>query len=376
MTLLVQELPEHQQKRIAFDEQVLWCGKGRPVAWFDGAISSCLIGLILSVFVGIFACLFLPSLFTNRAETGVRLGALAFSLVWFGIFIPSSLALLLAPFWHWLGTRRTVWVITDRRVLRLRGKGFREWRDDELLEEPEWIFMDDGGRDFAFGQHRSSSKSGSHMEQVLIESVPPEDVPRVESALLRLAELRKERLAADLPNQVADVRVRFSVSRDPDGRRVRIVYRKNRPVFGVVMLGVVLAFAAAVVTLVVHEGDSPTRAGLLPLLLILPILGAASFPFFYEIFGRREIVLENGQGRYFNGVGRIGLNRSFTYDEKTHVRKGRTDYQVNGRSHFSVLIRADGQEMTFPILAHGDEAVADEFIRLLRAAIRPATGSV
>lgn len=31
MTMLFHELPERLQRRIAADEQVLWCGKGRQV---------------------------------------------------------------------------------------------------------------------------------------------------------------------------------------------------------------------------------------------------------------------------------------------------------------------------------------------------------
>lgn len=365
MTLLLQELPEDQQQRIAFDEQVLWCGKGRPVAWFNGAVGSCVMGLFVSVFVGFFSCLVLPDLFGGQASGGVQWHGAAILLVWFGFFIPLSLSLLFAPLWHWLGTRRAVWVITDRRVLRLRGKGCREWKDDELLEDPEWTFLDDGGRNFAFGQHRVSSKHGAHWEHDMIESVPAEDADRVKSALLRLAELRKRAKAEDLPHQVADVQGRFSVLHDSDGR-VRIVYRKNRPFFGMVMLTVVFALAAGLVTLVVRAGGMP-----IPVCILLPlILVLSCTPFVYEIFGRREIALKGGRGHYFNGVGRIGISSSFAYDENTLFQKGRTDYEVNGRKHYALMLHPASGNVSQRILAHKEEAVVEAFIRLLSSAIQ------
>lgn len=362
MTFLVQELPEHLQARITPEEQVLWCGKGRPVAWFDGAIGQCVIGVVVLAFL----CFFGSVVISATDFESVSLVGKVMPVVFFAVFGLIDISLLFAPLWHWCATRRAVWVITDRRVLCFRGRSCDEWKESALVEEPEWEFLyDDGGRDFVFGQHRVSSRHGSHWEHDRIESVPPEDVARVEAALLRLAECRKAREAAALPGEIAEVSGRFTVLHDSDGS-IRIIYRKNRPVLGAVMLAAAVGFLALMVTLLVRAGDTP-----IPIyLLFVPILLLACWPFLYEIFGRREIALAAGSGRYFNGIGRIGFSRTFTYDSHTLVHEGRTIYQVNGRNHYAVLLRASGRETSQTILAHGEEAVAKEFIRYLKQAIR------
>ena len=362
MTLLLQELPTWMQARIASGEQVLWCGKGRPVAWFDGAIGQCIMGFFVSLFLAFFGSIMIPATFSESTSLFGKIVVVVFHVL-FGLM---GVSLLLSPFWHWCATRRAVWVITTRRVLRFRGKGCREWKDDELLEEPEWEFLyDDGGRNFAFGQHYVSSKHGSHWEEDRIESVPPEDVARVEAALIRLAEIRKEEKSAALPGQIAEVSTRFSVLRGPENR-VRIVYRKNRPMLGSFLFVAVIGFVALMVTLLVRAGDTPVPV----YFFFLPILVFGSFPFAYMAFGRREIELKAGSGRYFNGIGRIGFSRSFTYDRHSLVHEGRTDYQVNGRSHFSVMIRESGQKSSRMILAHGEEAVVKEFVRHLKRTLK------
>ena len=362
MTLLLQELPTYLQVCIAPDEQVLWCGKGRPVAWFAGAVGRCIMGVALLMFLSFFGSIVIPELCSGSVSVSGKVTAVAFFAL-FGLICSS---LLLAPFWHWCATRRAVWVITDRRVFRFRGRSYREWKDSELVEEPEWEFLyDDGGRSFVFGQHRVSSKYGSHWEQDRIESVPPEDVARVEAALLRLAECRKSREAAALPRQIAEVSGRFAVLHGPDGS-VRIIYRRNRRVLGVVMLAATVGFVALIVTLFVRAGDTP-----FPIyFLFIPIFVLACWPSLYDIFGRREITLASGSGRYFNGIGRVGFSRAFTYDNHTIVHEDRTDYQVNGRHHFAVMLRASGQESSQAILAHDEEAVVKEFIQHLKRVIR------
>ncbi|MGN0854879.1 MAG: hypothetical protein ACI4R9_05090 [Kiritimatiellia bacterium] len=362
MTILLQELPVYQQARIAPDEQVLWCGKGRPVAWFPGAVGQCIMGFLLLMVLSFFGSVFVPTTFRESTTLAGKVVVVAFHVL-FGTICAS---LLFAPFWHWLATRRAVWVITDRRVLCLRGRRCDVWRDDRLLEEPEWeVVCDDGGRDFVFGQHFVSSRHGSRWERDRIESVPPEDVARVEAALLRLTECRMAEEAAALPGQIADVSARFSVLHEP-GNCVRIVYRKNRSALGSFLLATVIGFLALMVILLVRAGDTPVPV----YFLFLPILVFGVSPFVYLAFGRREIVLEGGSGRYFNGVGRIGFSRTFTYDRHSLVQEGRTDYQVNGRYHYSVMLRERGKETSRQILAHGEQAVIKEFVRHLRLALR------
>lgn len=191
MTLLLQELPASLQSRIAPDEQVLWCGKGRPVAWFEGVVGQCIMGAIILAFLCFSGSVVISATESESASLTGNVTVAAFHLV-FGLI---CVRLLFAPFWHWCATRRAVWVITDRRVLCFHGWNYGEWKEDKLIEEPEGkVLSDDGGRDFVFGRHRVYSKHGSYWERDRIESVPPEDVARVEAALLRLAENRRAQL--------------------------------------------------------------------------------------------------------------------------------------------------------------------------------------
>ena len=48
------------------------------------------------------------------------------------------------------------------------------------------------------------------------------------------------------------------------------------------------------------------------------------------LFGKRVLTLERGNGKYFFGVGFIGIFKRFTYDRQTKVREGETSYTVGG----------------------------------------------
>ena len=365
MTMMFQELSERRQRQIGLDEQVLWCGKGRPVAWHDGAIGSCVMGLVTCVFVGAFASVVLPDLFRSRAATGVRLGGAAVAIVVLGAFVTLGLSLLLSPFWHWLGTRSYVWVITSRRVLRFWGPFVSVWNGSEtgccLLDEPEWKFLDDGGRDFAFGR-----SSGKHKTDVLIESVPPEDVPQVEFALLRLAKLRREARESAVSGKMQAVRGRFRVFRDEVSGARRIVYRDNHLVRSLIWLVLIAGFFGAVIALVIAR----EHFGVFVVLAILPALFGGSAPFVYGAFGRREVAMENDSGVYFNGVGRIGIYRRFSYDSQTTVRRGQTAYRLNGRHLMEVQLCTQSPAVVRRLFAHPDDAVVETFVQLIREELR------
>lgn len=176
MTLTIQSLPERWQQRIDSDEQVLWCGKTRPSAWNVDTVLCSFVGVALCALTG----------FTAYHLSGVERGAVFFWVIaTLFVFLPGGvgLGLSLSPLWHWLRTRSQVWVITNRRVLRFLGPFMREWKGKNLLDEPEWLFLDDEGRDFAFGRHGS--------KRDFIESVSQEDSAWVESALVRLANTRR-----------------------------------------------------------------------------------------------------------------------------------------------------------------------------------------
>lgn len=51
------------------------------------------------------------------------------------------------------------------------------------------------------------------------------------------------------------------------------------------------------------------------------------------LFGKRVLTLERGNGKYFFGVGFIGIFKRFTYDRQTKVREGETSYTVGGGRH-------------------------------------------
>ena len=51
------------------------------------------------------------------------------------------------------------------------------------------------------------------------------------------------------------------------------------------------------------------------------------------LFGKRVLTLERGNGKYFFGVGFIGIYKRFTYDRQTKVREGETSYTVGGGRH-------------------------------------------
>lgn len=354
------KVPERLQRRIAADEQVLWCGKGRPVVRFVGYISDCIAGVILLGILSFFGFTFTPIVFSENVSICGMILFAAFFLCFGSICV----YLLFSPFWHWLGTSHTVWVITDKRVLRLCYGSCREWKDDELLDRPNWVCLPDGGRNFAFGQHKVSSKHNTHWEHDIIESVPAEDVAVVEAALVRLSVLRKERQAVKLTEQMANVLNRFTVLRGADGC-VRIIYRKTRAIFGGFMLAFVLNFVAFLIAVFANDGDVT-----IPIILaFVPMTFVAGFPFVYEIFGRREICIKDGKGYYFNGVGRLGIRRAFAYDKSTLVYKGIADYQAGGRDVPAVRVRSGDGATDRLILAHSEEAVVQQFILLLRSAI-------
>lgn len=51
------------------------------------------------------------------------------------------------------------------------------------------------------------------------------------------------------------------------------------------------------------------------------------------LFGKRVLTLERGNGKYFFGVGFIGIFKRFTYDRQTKVCDGETSYTVGGGRH-------------------------------------------
>ena len=102
-------------------------------------------------------------------------------------------------------------------------------------------------------------------------------------------------------------------------------------------------------------------------------------PTLYDFFGRREFVIGAGTGHYFNGVGKIGVRREFSFDETTGVRKGESAYYYADHSvgHKDVTgtraMTRIPEVQLFPVgcatparlCASDDEALIDAFVRLL-----------
>lgn len=177
----------------------------------------------------------------------------------------------------------------------------------------------------------------------------------------------------------AEVQTKVSVERNESGRVVRITYRPKRYLRGLVVLILALAFFGLTGWLA-WKGESPW----LSVAFVVLVMYVALTPSLYDFFGRREIVIGEGKGHYFNGVGKIGLKRPFTFDETTRVRKGESSYYFADHSAGrkdtmgttamtklpEVQLFTAGKSEPLRLFANDNEALIDEFVRLLREAIR------
>lgn len=105
MTLLLHELTDFQQARIAPGEQVLWCGKGRPVAWFDGAIhrkSPPVFGMVM-LMVTVCFCALMVTLLVRAGDTPIPI---------YFLFVP-ILILACLPFLYAIFGRREISLSAD-----------------------------------------------------------------------------------------------------------------------------------------------------------------------------------------------------------------------------------------------------------------------
>ena len=211
------------------------------------------------------------------------------------------------------------------------------------------------------------------------------DCERIRQMLAEKAHVSLMRIRVDDERSGAsaiEVRNKITVLRDDNGRIVRITYRPKRYVRGAILLVAVIAFLALVGWLVWTKGDSPWLIAAFVILVISAILAVT--PTLYDFFGRREFVIGAGTGHYFNGVGKIGVRREFSFDETTGVRKGESAYyyadhsvghkNVTGTMAMTripeVQLFRDGCATPARLCASDDEAFIDAFVRLLREAIQ------
>jgi len=178
------ELTARQRVKLAPDEQVFWCGKARPTAWFGAGPLTVIVGAIICAFGGTFmwgVCL----------DVRKPLVAKSVTLVGCVLFNGFGLRCLLSPLGHWMLTRGSVWAITDRRVVRFFGPFVKSWPREEMLEHVEWTEARHGCRDFAFAEHWVSGKRGGRMVTDSLANVRAEDAPLVEAAFRRLEEITR-----------------------------------------------------------------------------------------------------------------------------------------------------------------------------------------
>lgn len=143
---------------------------------------------------------------------------------------------------------------------------------------------------------------------------------------------------------------------------IKVTYRCGRVIKGMATLVAVVGLFAFFTWVCFWKGDASPWKGL----LFVPPLIAASLPSLYDFFGRREMSLCNGEGVYFNGIGKIGLRRCFRYDSETEVFKGETEYWMNGRKLPELQMRKRGEVQLMRIFAHPEEKVVEEFALILR----------
>ena len=67
-------------------------------------------------------------------------------------------------------------------------------------------------------------------------------------------------------------------------------------------------------------------------------------------FGRWEVIVQQGQGSVFVGLGSFGWRRRFTYDHETTILLRLTSIQVNDVAQRGICVRTDDQEFVFGTL--------------------------
>ena len=260
-------------------------------------------------------------------------------------------------------TRAQVNAWTWSRVVRLRG----------YRAAVELVGRDGQGHVAYESPYNGSARNSAKAEA---------DCERIRQMLAEKAHVSLTRIRVDDEQTAAsaiEVQNKITVLRDDNGRIVRITYRPKHFVRGTIVLAAVIAFFALVGWLVWTKGDSPW---LIAALVIPAILAVA--PTLYDFFGRREFVIGAGTGHYFNGAGKIGVCRKFSFDKKTRVRKGESAYYYADHSvgHKDttgtramtripeVHLLSDGCATPTRLSASDDEALIDAFVRLLREAIQ------
>lgn len=356
---MFQELSDRCRRRIAQDEQVLWCGRGRPKVDCGGTV-------VTSIFSAILICAYFSPLGIHIGRwMGLDLGTLnAEIMVWVAMFVFGFvITMVISLLCHRVSTGRAVWVITNSRVYWFLGPFTRVWNYDLQLPAPRWNELADGGRRFVFGQHYIQTKTHGYFVEDAIESVPPEDVPYVETALMQLAKFREAAMNVRYAENLEKARRYITTVRDEMTGRIDIVFRDNHPASATLVFILVMAFACGVFLLPFAGYGIPLSQYALVAVAAL----ISGCPCLYFICGCRKFSLCSGKGTYFNGVCGIGIRRRFEYDSSTRISKGKSNIKTRGVFHSAIVIRTPrGDVKTF---SHREDAVVDELIRLMQKAV-------
>lgn len=117
--------------------------------------------------------------------------------------------------------------------------------------------------------------------------------------------------------------------------RISLIYRKFSPMafFFIPFTCVWSGFSmTAIYGSQIASGKFDLRLSLFGLPFLVGSIVLVSVCLFC-LFGKRVLTLERGNGKYFFGVGFIGIFKRFTYDRQTKVREGETSYTVGGGRH-------------------------------------------
>ncbi len=88
----------------------------------------------------------------------------------------------------------------------------------------------------------------------------------------------------------------------------------------------------------------------------------------YLLFGSSRLTMDQGEGTFFVGVGKLGWTRKFQYAHDSRVSLKRTNIEVNNVAQNGICVTTDDRDFVFGALMRDD---AKEFlIALIRQEIR------
>ncbi|MCB1504536.1 MAG: PH domain-containing protein [Hyphomicrobiaceae bacterium] len=124
------ELPHDAVQTITAETQgeiIRWTGRPNPRSIFWSATPAWLMGIPwLALSGGMFGAMVHVALF-GKANTAAMNGwgpaALGIAIVFVSAFVLIGLAMVGAPFWAWAKSRRMIYVITDKRLIRIGWDG-------------------------------------------------------------------------------------------------------------------------------------------------------------------------------------------------------------------------------------------------------------